>query len=339
MGTRRTRWAVLGPGAIAQDFVQGLRESALGALHAVGSSDPARAARFAAEHDAPVSGTYDEVLARDDVDAVYVGTVHVTHVATALRALGAGKAVLCEKPMSLTLAGARDVLAAARAAGRPFVEAYKFRFAPHFAALRELVADGVVGRVESVEASFGFAAGARTGRLFDVALGGGAVFDVGCYPVSFAVGVAAAAGVDLGAGGDPGTDGTAVEQVRARLARGVDARSDARLVLGDVTADVRTAIVAPRTRRVRLRGTEGTIVLPDGWGGRARSADTLVVRRRGERARTVVVPVVNPMGAEADGVSRALAGGVLEAPEMTWAETLAGVSLVERWRAAALAAG
>lgn len=332
MGTRRTRWAVLGPGAIAQDFVQGLRESALGTLHAVGSSDPARAARFAAGHDAPVSGTYDEVLARDDVDAVYVGTVHVTHVATALRALRAGKAVLCEKPMSLTLPEAQDVLTAARAVGRPFVEAYKFRFAPHFAALRGLVADGAVGRVGSVEASFGFAAGSRTGRLFDPTLGGGAVLDVGCYPVSFAVGVAAASGVDPAAP-------TGVEQVRARLTRGVEGRSDARLVLGDVTADVRTSIVAPRTRRVRVRGSEGAIVLPDGWGGRARSAGTLVVRRRGERVRTVTVPVVNPMGAEADAVSRALADGALEAPEMTWAETLAGVSLVERWRAAALAAG
>lgn len=332
VGTRRTRWAVLGPGAISQDFVRGLRESQHGVLHAVGSSDPARAARFAAEHDAPVSGTYDAVLARDDVDAVYIGTVHVTHVETAVRALRAGKAVLCEKPMSLTLPGAQEVLAAARAADRPFVEAYKFRFTPHFAALRGLVADGAVGPVGSLEASFGFAAAVRTGRLFDAALGGGAVLDVGCYPVSFAVGVAAAAGVEVGAP-------TAVEQVRARLTRGVDARSDARLVLGHVAADVRTSIVAPRTRRVRIRGAEGTIVLPDGWGGRARSADTIVVRRRGERARTVTVPVVNPMGAEADGVSRALADGALEAPEATWAETLAGVSLVERWHAAALAAG
>src|SRR5688572_7627184 len=75
----QTRWAVLGPGAISRDFVVGLRASRYGVLHAVGSSSAERAAAFAAEHGAEASGTYDEILARDDVDAVYIGTVHTTH--------------------------------------------------------------------------------------------------------------------------------------------------------------------------------------------------------------------------------------------------------------------
>src|SRR6478735_10379704 len=127
---RQTKWAVLGPGAISRDFVTGLRSSSLGVLHAVGSSSPARAAAFAAEHGAEASGTYDDVLARDDVDAVYIGTVHSTHADLAIRALEAGKAVLCEKPASPTLDDVERILETAARAGRPFVEAFKTRFGP-----------------------------------------------------------------------------------------------------------------------------------------------------------------------------------------------------------------
>lgn len=90
------RWAILGAGVISGDFAVGLRSASLGVLHAVGARDAERAAAFAAAHGAPVSGTTAQILAREDVDAVYIGTVHTTHVALARAALLAGKAVLCK---------------------------------------------------------------------------------------------------------------------------------------------------------------------------------------------------------------------------------------------------
>ena len=178
----RTRWAVLGPGVISGFFARALPRSEHGLLHAVGSSDPTRAQVFAREHGAPVAGGYAEVLGRDDVDAVYVGTVHTTHAELCIAALEAGKAVLCEKPVTTTAADTRAVLAVADRASLPFLEAYKYRFGPLADELRRIVRDGVIGRPVHVEAAFGGASSTRTGRLFDPDLAGGAILDVGGYP-------------------------------------------------------------------------------------------------------------------------------------------------------------
>ncbi|PFG20076.1 putative dehydrogenase [Serinibacter salmoneus] len=315
---------------IARDFMVGLESGTHGVLHAVGSSDRARAAAFAAEYGAPHAGTYEEVLDRADVDAVYVATVHTTHTDVATRALRAGKAVLCEKPMAVTAGGTESVLAVAAEEARPFVEAYKYRFTPMFRALRDVIGGGEIGQVTGFTGSFGFPAPSRTGRLFDPAVAGGAIWDVGCYPVSFAVGVAAAGGAPLGT--------ARVSDVSAQLTLGVDATADATLTLGDYTARVRTAIVAERSTAVEITGTDGSILLPDGWGGRATSTTHAEIRT-GTGVRTLEVPSVNPMGAEAEAVSLALAAGRLEAPEMPWRESRVITALLEDWHEQARAAG
>lgn len=188
-------WAVLGAGGISSDFLRALPAAQLGTLRAVGARDAGRARAFADEFPADfpgaAAGTYDEVLARDDVDAVYIGTVHTSHRELSLAALAAGKAVLCEKPLGIDVAETEEVLAAAEAAGLPLVEAFKYRFGPFPDLMRELVAGGDLGEIVEVEASIGFAADRGIARLFDPALAGGALLDAGCYPVSFAVGVAA----------------------------------------------------------------------------------------------------------------------------------------------------
>lgn len=321
----KTRWAVLGTGAICKDFVRALGASNFGVLQAVGSSDRQRAGQFAAAYGAAHSGIYDDVLDRADIDAVYVGTVHVTHADLSKRALRAGKAVLCEKPMALSSVEAQSVMEVARQSERPFVEAYKYRFGPCFVALRSLLAAGEIGRVEALEVSFGFRAGSRTGRLFDPALAGGAIYDVGGYPISFAVAAATASGIDL-------TSAT-IDRASAFMTHGVDGRAHARIVIDDFTARIHASIIAPRTRAVRIRGSEGTVVLPDGWGNRACSASIIHVHRwRGHNHRTLEVPIINPMAAEANSTALALAESCLETPEMPWAESLLTSDLLERWR-------
>jgi predicted dehydrogenase len=325
-----TRWAVLGPGAISRDFAAGLRACSHGVLHAVGSTSVERAAAFAAVHGAAHSGTYDEILARDDVDAVYIGTVHTTHADLTVRALEAGKPVLCEKPASPASHDVDRMLASAAAVDRPFVEAYKNRFGPFADALRTLLESEEVGAPMRVEASFGFASASRVGRLFDPQLGGGAILDVGCYPVSLAVEVARAVGM-LGPFSLRGVSGDVVEGVDGHAAAVVDFSGAA----AGVTAALETSIVRDLPRAALILCEKGTIELPDAWGGRDASATTIVVRgRRGERV--VEVPTVNPMGAEADAVSLAIADGRHEVPEIPWDDSRAIAAVLEEWRAGVL---
>lgn len=327
--TVHTRWAVLGPGAISRDFVVGLRASRYGVLHAVGSSSPERAASFAAEHGAAASGTYDEILARDDVDAVYVGTVHTTHAELAIRALEAGKAVLCEKPASPALEEVEQILAAAERAQRPFLEAFKTRFGPFADALRELVAGGELGALERVEGAFGFAAPTHEGRLFDPALAGGAILDVGCYPLALAIDLAAAAGQPL--------DAPAYRRFEAELVSGVDGAASAVIAFGDVTAQIATSVIEDLSDTAMLRFAAADVVLPNAWGSRTESPSTFTVRRRDGEEQVIEVAVVQPMAAEADALSLALAEGRLEVPEMPWSHTRAAARVLTDWRAAALA--
>lgn len=321
----KTRWAVLGPGTISGDFVTGLRDSRHGLLQAVGSSAPERAAAFAAVHGAAASGTYDEIIARDDVDAVYIGTVHTTHADLAIRALEAGKAVLCEKPVTPTAEETARVLAAAERSGRPFIEAFKQRFGPFADLLRSLVGGGSLGAPLSLVAAFGYDQHPRTGRAFDPALAGGAILDVGCYPASLAVEIARLAGFG---------ERAAFGEVRASWVNGVDADTTAHLSFGSFEAELRTAVIREMPGAAVLRCEEGEIVMADAWGGRAESPSSLVVRR-GSSERELTVPVVQPMGAEADAVSLALAEGRVEAPEMPWADTAAIAALCTGWLAGA----
>jgi len=323
----KTRWAVLGPGAISRDFVVGLRASQHGVLHAVGSSSAERAAAFAAEHGAEWAGSYDDVLGRDDVDAVYVGTVHITHAELAIRALEAGKAVLCEKPASPTIDDVERILETAGRTGRPFLEAFKTRFGPFSDALTELVSGEQLGAATSLQASSGFAAGSRDGRLFDPDLAGGAILDMGCYPIALAVQVAAAAGQPL--------DSPVLAGCEAELVGGVDGSAAAEFTFGSVTANVGTSILRVMPRSARVTFAEAEVLLPEAWGSRTRSAGTLIVRHGNDETR-IEVPVVQPMSAEADAISLALAEGRLEVPEMPWSHTRAVARALSDWRAAAL---
>ena len=320
-----TRWAILGPGAISRDFAQGLVASEHGVLHAVGSSDPERAAEFARNFNAEASGSYAEIVARPDVDAVYIGTVHTAHADLAIAALDAGKAVLCEKPLTHTPEDTARVLDAAARSGRPFLEAYKYRFGPLAEELRSIIRSGEIGTPRHIDAAFGFEAAERSGRLFDPAVAGGAILDVGGYPVSFAVAVAAWAGLELTA--------SLLESDGKVGDTGVDEWATAQIDLGGLIASVSTSIVEELSWTVTLRGDLGVIEIPEVWGGRDAGATSLVVTRTGESARTVEVAGVNPFGAEADAVSLAIAEGRTEIPEMTWAESTLVARILADWRA------
>ena len=185
------RWGIIAPGNIAAQFATGMRRHTDQRITAVASRSHERAASFAAEFAVErVHATYEALVADTEVDIVYVASPHTSHREHALLAIAAGKHVLVEKPIGISAAEAREVAAAAAAAGVYLLEAMWTRFQPKTVLIHELVADGMLGTVREVEASFGFAFEPNPEhRLLNPALGGGALLDLGVYPIAFAIGI------------------------------------------------------------------------------------------------------------------------------------------------------
>jgi len=184
------RWGVIGTGGIARSFVGDCRAAGV-AFVAVGSRTQASADAFAAEFGIPrAHGSYADLVADAGVDAVYVATPHVRHAEDALLAIAAGKHVLVEKAFTITADEARRVVDAARRADVAVMEAMWTRFLPQMSMIREVIAEGRIGRVRLVQATHHQALPSDPRhRLNDPALGGGAMLDLGIYPISFAVDV------------------------------------------------------------------------------------------------------------------------------------------------------
>lgn len=178
------RWGVVAPGGIAADFVHALHTHTDQRVVSVASRSADRAAQFAQQHGIPRShGGYAELYADPDVQIVYVASPHSEHLRLATDAIAAGKHVLIEKPIGLSAAQARAIRDAAAAAGVFAMEAMWTRFVPQTDVLLQLRDAGELGEVRLVTADLGFAAQPSDGRLFDPQLGGGALLDLGVYPV------------------------------------------------------------------------------------------------------------------------------------------------------------
>jgi predicted dehydrogenase len=182
------RWGILSTGGIARTFTKDLARVDEGVAVAVGSRSFDSANAFADEFDIPHRyGSYEELVGDPDVDAIYVGTPHPMHHDNAILALEHGKHVLVEKAFTVTAAEAREVVDVARRKGLFAMEAMWTRFLPSVVAIRELIARGELGEIVSVEADHGqWFDPDPSFRLFAPELGGGALLDLGVYPVSFA---------------------------------------------------------------------------------------------------------------------------------------------------------
>lgn len=181
------RWGILATGGIAHSFARDLRTAGLD-LQAVGSRRPEAARAFAEEFSIPrAHASYEELVADPDVDILYVATPHPMHAENALLALEHGKHVLIEKPFTLTGAEAVAVRDAARARGLLAMEAMWTRYLPHMIRVHEIIAAGTLGEIRAVFADHTQRISADPGhRLNALELGGGALLDLGIYPVSFA---------------------------------------------------------------------------------------------------------------------------------------------------------
>jgi predicted dehydrogenase len=180
------RWGIIGAGFIAGKFVNAVTKHTRATVVAVGSRSRDKADAFAAANDVPIAHDgYEALVADPTVDAVYVATPHSHHLEHALLAIAAGKPVLIEKPLARNAAEAREIAAAARAHGVFAMEAMWTRFLPHMEVMRDILATGRIGEVIHVHAEHGqrFPFDAAH-RLYDPALAGGALLDLGVYPLA-----------------------------------------------------------------------------------------------------------------------------------------------------------
>ena len=187
--TEPTRWGILATGRIARSFADNLREVPGAEIAAVGSRSQEAADAFAREYGEAVRGhaSYEALVEDPDVDVVYVATPHAFHLENARMAFAAGKHVLCEKPLTLNLAEAEELVAAAAAAGRFLMEAMWMACNPVIREIRDGIAAGRFGTPRQVHADLGFIVKQPpTSRMFNPELGGGALLDMGIYPLTFA---------------------------------------------------------------------------------------------------------------------------------------------------------
>ena len=245
------RWGVIGTGSIAQTFAAAMEHVPGSTIVAVASRQQATAEEFAATHGVARAYGGDEALVDDDeVDVVYVATPHHRHHDDTIRALGAGKHVLCEKPLALSATQANAMADTARRHDRFLMEAIWSRFLPGYVALRSILDAGEIGEVLHVEASFGFRAPMDpTHRLFDLALGGGALLDLGLYPVQLAH-LVLGTPTTVSAHGRIGVTG-----VDEHIVVSMGFESGA-------IAVAQAAIRTPLASTARITGTNGTILLP-----------------------------------------------------------------------------
>lgn len=180
------RWGIVGAGKIAHSFSKDLALVSGGRLAAVASRSLEKAQEFAAEYDAPHAfGSYDALFESETVDVVYIATPHTHHAEVAIRAMEAGKHVLCEKPMGVNRLEVERMIAAAKKKKVFLMEALWSRFNPTIKAVKELVDSGEIGEVGYLYSDFAFYALDRDekGRLLNPSLAGGSLLDIGIYPI------------------------------------------------------------------------------------------------------------------------------------------------------------
>jgi predicted dehydrogenase len=275
MIARPLRWGLLSTARINRAVIPPIKESPRHELRAVASRDPGRARAYAGEWGIPVAhDSYDALLADPDIDVVYNPLPNSLHAEWTIRAAEAGKHVLCEKPLALSVDEVDAIAAAATRAGVVVTEAFMYRHHPQTLRLKALVDGGEIGALRLIRGAFSFTLARPADdprRIPD--LGGGSLWDVGCYPVSMARYLV-------------GREPTAVIGWQQLGPTGIDEVFAGMLDFGDVFAQFDSGFAVPFRTHLEVVGTEGIITVPVPF--KPGLSEQLIVTRR-EETRTETV--------------------------------------------------
>ena len=302
--TSKIRWGVLGAGWIAHRMAEALAVLPDAELIAIGSRSRERAELFGAEYDVALRfNQYEDVLACPEVDVVYIATPHSRHLQDATLALKAGKPVLCEKPLTVNATEADTLIACARSEGLFLMEAMWTRFVPAIVKLREWIAAGAIGEVRLLTASIGWHhAFDPQSRLFARELAGGALLDIGVYPVSlasmlFGASIEISGVMQEAPNGVDAQCAVSLAYPDRRLATFLasfeaDLPSDAFVVGTEGWIRLHPPIVAPQVlTRVTANGTEETVELPHLGNGYPHEAIEVMACLRDGKIESAVMPL------------------------------------------------
>lgn len=311
------RWGILGAGGIAQNFATAVPAHSSAQIAAIGSRSLPRAQAFAARFSIDgVHGSYADLVADPQVEAVYIATPHSEHRDHALLALAAGKPVLVEKAFTRNVAEAQEVFDAAARAGLLVMEAMWSRFLPHMAAVRQFLAEGLIGEVITVTAHHGqWLDVAPEHRLKNPDLAGGALLDLGVYPVAFAHDVL----------GVP----HAITAVGHPAETGVDATEAIVLTYPRALAALTTTMFAGTRNDAVISGTTGRIELAPTFYG----PTTVTVHLMDGKTWSIEPEVGSGFEYQAAEVARCLHAGALESRLLPWQDTLAVLATMDEVRA------
>jgi xylose dehydrogenase (NAD/NADP) len=315
--TGAVRWGVLSTARINDKLLEGARQADGVEVVAVGSRDRARGEAFAERHGIPrVHGSYEDLLADPDVEAVYIPLPNSMHVPWSVKALEAGKHVLSEKPLTRRVAEAEAAFDAAERAGRLLMEAFMWRYHPQTEALVRLAEE--IAPLRVVRAAFGFALAAEDTQNVRIQpeLEGGALMDVGCYCVS---------ALRLLCGEPERAAAEAVER------NGVDGRFAGVLRFeGDVLGTFDCGFDVPPLGHLQVVGEGGTLLAEDPWHG---MTPRLTLTRPGEEPEPVPVEAAQPYRLELEDFSSAVRSG--GAPRLGRADAVGQARAIEMLYAAA----
>ena len=333
----KIRWGIIGPGSIAHNFADALKQTYSGELIAIASRTSSKLEEFGNKYQIKKEfrfNDYDALLENDNIDAVYIATPHVFHADLSIKAAGKGKHILCEKPGAVNFAQAYKVIEKIKEAGVFYKEGFMYRCHPQIPALINIIKKNTIGNIKKITSSFGFDMEniISDHRLFDKKLAGGAILDVGLYPVSLSRMVAGAAI------GKKFINPISIS-AKARIGEtGVDEIASAKLTFeNDVIAEVSAGIMQNMDNNAIIEGEFGKIIIDDPWmpgkdGGPYNTKIRIIKNNKEE-----IVEFKGPEHLfffEAELASQTISKQRNEVPYpgMTWDDTLGNIKVLDLWR-------
>lgn len=335
---KKIRWGLLAAGSIAQAFAKGLQTCKTGSLYAAASRSEEKARAFAQEFGAEkYYGSYEALLADQDVDAVYISTLHPMHMEWTIKAAEAGKHILVEKPIAVNENEAAAMIDAAKAANVFLMEAYMYRCNPQTAKIVELIRNGAIGDVSVIKATFSFhAAFNPESRIWNNDLAGGGILDVGGYTTSCARLIAGAAiGLPFANPVDVSGTGTLHPET------GVDMWAAATLKFeSGIVAQVSCGVGVNQENILQVFGSKGRLQVPAPYAASRNAPQPgriLVCPKGKDQPEIIDVKCdVTSFSLEADVCGNAIISGRTQAqsPAMSWDDSLGNIRTLDEWRKA-----
>ena len=333
----KIKWGIIGPGNLANNFADGLKSSYSGQLVAIASNNEDRRKNFGDKYDIHSDfrfDSYEDIINSEHIDAIYISTPHNLHAEWTIKAAGKGKHVLCEKPGAVNLNEGKKIIEAVKEAGVFYMEGFMYRCHPQIPKLLEIIKNKTIGEIESIETSFGYDTGKTIpeSRIFNKELTGGAILDVGLYPISFSRLISGVAT------GEKFLEPNFINAEGRIGDTGVDEVAHANLEFKNgIKAKVSTAIRESMKNNAIILGSEGTIELPDPWmpgrnGGPYHAK--IIINKNGQEEVIELKGPEHLFFFEAELASQCIAKEKIQPPHpaMTWEDTLGNLKALDTWR-------